>query len=140
MWHILFQQQYICPLLQSRRYPPLYLLNKATSIFVWEICPVTQLEINKCSKQMGGTVPKCTVTPSGAPWLLRGVGLWGAGCDGLSLACSLVFQATSTGSSKDSNFCAVSSLKCGESQLLDVWGRRDLLGHLCFTFRRILPN
>lgn len=116
MWHVLFQQEFIFPLLWSRRHPPFYLLNKAMSVSVWEICPVAQLQINKCSKQMGGTIPKCRVVLVGAPWLLRDVGLWGTGCDGLSL----VFQATSTCSSKNLNLCAVSSLKCGESQSLDV--------------------
>lgn len=71
---------------------------------------------------MGGTIQKCKVIQAGALWLLRGVGLWGAGCDGLSLACSLVFQATSTCSSKNLNLCAVSGVKCGESQPLDMQG------------------
>lgn len=60
--------------LWSRKHPPIYLLNKATSISAWEICPIAQLEINKCSKQMGGTIPECTVIQVSAPWLLRGVG------------------------------------------------------------------
>lgn len=84
-WHILFQQKFVFPLLWSRRHPPFYLLNKAMHISVWEICPVAQLEINKCSNKMGGTIPKCRIIQVGAPWLLRGVGLWGAGYDGPSL-------------------------------------------------------
>lgn len=119
MWHVLFQQQFISPLVQSNSHPPLSPLNKTTSISIWEICPVAQLEINKCNKQMGGIAPKCTVMPAGVLSLLSGAGLWEAGCDGLVLARSLAFQSTATCSSKDLSLSTVSSLKCGESQLLD---------------------
>lgn len=104
MWHILLHQQSISPLVWSNRHPP---LNKTTSISRWEICPVAQLEINKCNKQMGGTAPKCTVMPAGVLSLLSGAGLWEAGCDGLVLARSLAFQSTSTCSSKDLNLYTV---------------------------------
>lgn len=60
----------------------------------------------------GGTAPKCAVILAGVLLLLLGAGLWG---DGLVLARSLIFQSTSTCSSKDLNLYTVSSLKCSES-------------------------
>lgn len=142
MWHVLFRQQSIAPLVWSNRRSPLSPLNKPTSISAWQICPIAHLEVNKCSKQIGGTAPKCTVIPADGLTLLSGARLWRAGCDGLVMPHSLAFQFTSTCSSKDLNLYTVSSLKCGESQLLDGEDGEDLLGRLalCFPFRGILLN
>jgi len=110
MWHVLFQQQSISPLVWSNRHPPHSPLNKTTSISIWEICAIAQLETNKCNKQMGGSTLKSAVMPADVLSWLSGAGLWGAGCDGLVLAHSLAFQSASTCLSKDLNLYTVSSL------------------------------
>lgn len=63
---------------------------------------------------MGGTAPKGTVIPAGVLSLLTGVGLRGAGCDGLVLAHSLSFQPVPACSSKEVNLHALPSRKHGE--------------------------